>query len=494
MYLPVTALTTFEGEPPVAFVGRENGSITKFSNAADLDGRDAAAMGPTITLEGHTGAITSLVAVSADDVYSASADGTVRQWNAAAEVEGKRETRCLTFPCGIRALAVAGDVVYAGGQDGVLYVASTGAEGPTIAPWTGHHDAILSLSQLEGVVCSASADNQVRVWDATGRCQFLLVGHTNRVKFVQVLGATSVMTISTDETIRLWSLGEMAAGDAGSAGEGSAGGAPPAGGEGAGEDGQVASGSPVAVAEDSATIKFIPTVRAAAVIAFPQQIQAAVVSGSNTFLGLSSGTLCSINTRDFQRTLADFQSRNRSVVSDEKKRVEKDRVERSNKLRLKQRKNVQTKKKELRKAERAEAAAAFAEKLRLFKEQQEENGDEEGTGEEPPQEEELPDDAPLTQEHEDELAAYVVEQERATQEAIDHLKAAAAARMDAVAPIADLVYTSTPEAFFKLPFTRHYPSGFKDGVVALSVQGRSAFAGCGGSVRMLSVVPGVTAL
>jgi hypothetical protein len=489
MFVPVTSIATFEGEPPVAFVGRESGNITKYSNAVDLDSSQPRAAGPTISLDGHSGAITGIVAVSADDVYSSSTDGTVRQWNAASEAEGKRETRCLQFPGPIRSLAIAGDVVYAGGQDGVLYVASSSAEGPTIAAWEGHRDSILSISQLEGIVCSASSDNQVRVWDATGRCQYLLIGHTNRVKFVQLLSATSVMTISSDETIRLWTIGEMIAAAEG----GTAGGA--AAPDGGAEDAQAATASSAAVAEaleDGAA--YVPTVRAAAIVAFSEQIQTAVVSGSNTFLGLSNGGLCSVNTRDFQRTLADFQARNRAVVSDERKRVEKDRVERSNKLRLKQRKNVQNKKKELRKIERDEAAAAFAEKLRLFKEQQAENGEDEASGEEPPQEEEVPEDAPLTQEHEDALAAFIAEEERATLESIDRLKAAAAARIESVAPIAGLVYTSPAESFFKLPFTRHYPSGVKEGVVALSVQGRSAYAGCGGSVRVLSVVPGVTAL
>lgn len=491
MFVPVTAIATFEGEPPVAFVGRESGNVTKYVNAVDLDNSQPRAVGPTISLDGHTGAITGIVAVSADDVYSASTDGTVRQWNAATEVEGKRETRCLQFPGPVRSLAVAGEIVYAGGQDGVLYVASSSAEGPTIATWEGHRDAILSISQLEGIVCTASSDNQVRVWDATGRCQYLLVGHTNRVKFVQLLSATSVLTISSDETTRLWTIGEMVAAAEGGAAAGGA--AAPDGGA---EDPQAATASSAAVAEalEGGGAPYVPTVRPAAIVAFSEQIQTAVVAGSNTFLGLSNGGLCSINTRDFQRTLADFQARNRAVVSDEKKRVEKDRVERSNKLRLRQRKNVQNKKKELRKAERDEAAAVFAEKLRLFKEQQEENGEEEGNGEEPPQEEELPEDAPLTQEHEDALAAFTAEEERVTLEAIDKLKAAAAARIESVAPIAELVYTSPPESFFKLPFTRHYPSGVQEGVVALSVQGRSAYAGCGGAVRVLNVVPGVTAL
>lgn len=468
MYVPVTAVAAVEGEQPVLFVGRENGVVEKYSNTQDLSA-------PSLRLDGaHTGCVTALFAVSAEDLYSSSVDGTVCQWNTASEVEGKRETKKVVFPTKPRCFTLAGDVLYVGGQDGNVYVV-TGSEQVV---WRGHKEAVVHISQLEGIVATASYDNQVRVWEASGKCLFVLVGHTNYVKGVQLLGNNTLMSVSLDETIRLWTLPDPSTLSSGES-------APP---PKEGEEG-VAEG-----AERSAQPTSNPTVvRAVAVIPFTGVAEAIAVTGSNTFVGTSEGGIIGVNTRDLIKAYQDFQARNISVVRAEKLRVEKERVEKSNKLRLKLRKAIRNKRKELKQQEKDAEAAAAAERLRIARERAAENDEDEPPVDEPPAEEEITDDAPLSAEHEEQLAAFAAAQEQATQAAIEEAKQAAARRIDAVSPIADLVYSTEKASFHRLPFTRHY-SASSQSALALACVGKNAFVANGASVAALTVVPGVTVL
>lgn len=475
MFDTIWALAAVEGEPPMTFVGRESGRVEKYANVNDLSS-------PVLVLSGHTAAITALSAISADDVYSASLDGTVRQWNAAAEVEGKRETRCIKIPCGVRCLLVAGDVVYAGGQDGTLYV-TTGAE--TVA-WRGHKEPICAVSQSEGLIATASYDNHVRLWDSTGRNVFVLVGHENHVKAVQIVTPNLVMSISRDETVRLWSIPEM----------------PPPQQEGGeekgqapkdGEEGQEA--APTTSGPIEKKQSNVAVISPIAVVGFSGAPHAAAVSGSNTFFGTSSDGIIGINTKDLVKTVQDFQSRNRALVREEKNKVEKERVEKANKLRAKLRSTIKAKRKELKQIEKDAAAAIVAEKLRIARERAAENEEEDAPAEEPPVEEEGGDEAPLTPEHEEELVQFTATQEKLTADLIEEGKKKAAVRMESVGPVANTKYVTDRDAFYRLPFTRHFKvDGNKQAVVCIALVGRTALVGQGNHVALTTLVPGVTTL
>uniref|UniRef100_A0A0E0DZP5 Uncharacterized protein n=1 Tax=Oryza meridionalis TaxID=40149 RepID=A0A0E0DZP5_9ORYZ len=148
----------------------------------------------------HDDAINAVVAAPDGNVYTASADGTVKAWRRHPG-QKKLSLVCVMERHGaaVNALALGGGgggrVLYSGACDRsvVVWENSAGAGGADVrmvatATLRGHARAVLCLAADGDVVCSGSADRTVRVWRrgaaaaAAYTCLAVLDGHGGAVK------------------------------------------------------------------------------------------------------------------------------------------------------------------------------------------------------------------------------------------------------------------------------------------------------------------------
>ncbi|KAJ2879687.1 Mitochondrial fission protein [Coemansia aciculifera] len=73
--------------------------------------------------------------------------------------------------------------------------------------FAGHYSGVTALDYdpVAGVVASGSLDTQVRVWDASGACKYVISGHSDIVRGVQFY-ERFLLTASNDSRIRMWDL------------------------------------------------------------------------------------------------------------------------------------------------------------------------------------------------------------------------------------------------------------------------------------------------
>lgn len=460
----IRTVAATDSESNIIFVGRESGILEKY-HAADIST-------PLMSFPLHKGAITAIAVVSPDEVYTASIDGTAVQFSTAAEVEGKREIRKISVGSPIRSLLLSGDTLYVGCVNGSIVAVNSSSELSAFP--SKHDDAVVALSVQEGVLVSASYDNQIRVWDtATPKCNFRLVGHKNYVKGLFVVSPSTIISVSADETILMWQLPDA---EASSGGE-----APP----------PTESDPEVASKASSESLK-VPIVFPAATVPFAGTPLASAVAGTLLYFGTSQGQIHCIDTKGFAKAVSDFSTRNEQTLKAEQFRVEKRRVELSNKLRLKGRRAVKAKRKELVEQEKRAASEALAEKARQARELADD--DEEVANEEVANDATDGEEVALSAEHEEELLLFKEETEKSTEEGLMKLKAEAAKRIEDCLPIVKLKYSTQAAQFPRLPFTRTFRVDEGSSVVACAVVGKNGFAAVGNRLVNLQVLPGIVAV
>ncbi|MBD2415501.1 caspase family protein, partial [Nostoc calcicola FACHB-3891] len=158
-------------------------------------------------LEGHSNFVYS-VAFSPDGktIASASADNTVKLWNAAT---GKEIITLKGHSNYVYSVAFSPDgktIASAGADNTVkLWNAATGKE---IITLKGHSNWVNSVAfSPDGkTIASASADNTVKLWNAaTGKEIITLKGHSNSVNSVAFSpDGKTIASTSADNTVKLW--------------------------------------------------------------------------------------------------------------------------------------------------------------------------------------------------------------------------------------------------------------------------------------------------
>ena len=81
-------------------------------------------------------------------------------------------------------------------------------EDPCVAVLRGHTNDVSSVAKLnETTIISGSSDNTVRVWDLGSKsCVEVLRGHTMSVHSVAKFNETTIISGSKDNTVRVWDL------------------------------------------------------------------------------------------------------------------------------------------------------------------------------------------------------------------------------------------------------------------------------------------------
>ncbi|KAJ8553807.1 hypothetical protein K7X08_024485 [Anisodus acutangulus] len=156
----------------------------------------------------HDDAINALEISQDGDVFTGSADKTIKMWRKGFE-EKKHSLVCSLekHKSGVNALAVGRSstthsVLYSGACDRLILVweKDEGGNMVLVGALKGHKKSILCLAVIADLVCSGSADKTVRVWRGVERCYSCLCviqGHSGPVKCLTV---TSDQQIPSDTT------------------------------------------------------------------------------------------------------------------------------------------------------------------------------------------------------------------------------------------------------------------------------------------------------
>ncbi|KAL4559257.1 hypothetical protein LXL04_031392 [Taraxacum kok-saghyz] len=141
----------------------------------------------------HDDAINSLALSINGDVYTGSADKTIKIWrktsNQGAEVNHTLIAILEKHKSGVNALALSIDdsVLYSGSSDRSIIIWEKKNDGNRVAVGVlrGHTKSILCLSVVSDLVCSGSADESIRIWRGVERfyvCLAVMEGHRGPVK------------------------------------------------------------------------------------------------------------------------------------------------------------------------------------------------------------------------------------------------------------------------------------------------------------------------
>ncbi|KAJ5312465.1 hypothetical protein N7508_003295 [Penicillium antarcticum] len=148
-------------------------------------------------------------------LVSASSDTTVRLWRPHSESTDVPE-RIGKHTDYVKALASPGGHatwVASGGLDHKLYLWDLNGCGEILSIDAGGEDAtekgsVYALGAVSSVLASGGPENVVRVWDPrSGKLVTKFVGHTDNIRDIMVnQSGDTIMTASSDQTIKIWSL------------------------------------------------------------------------------------------------------------------------------------------------------------------------------------------------------------------------------------------------------------------------------------------------
>ncbi|KAJ5098444.1 hypothetical protein N7532_005445 [Penicillium argentinense] len=148
-------------------------------------------------------------------LVSASSDTTVRLWRPHSESKEVPE-RIGKHTDYVKALASPGGQaswVASGGLDHKLYLWDLNGGGEILNIDAGGDDttekgSVYALGAVSSVLASGGPENVVRVWDPrSGKLVTKFVGHTDNVRDILInQTGDTIMTASSDETIKIWSL------------------------------------------------------------------------------------------------------------------------------------------------------------------------------------------------------------------------------------------------------------------------------------------------
>ena len=153
-------------------------------------------------VKGHTGTVTAVAFVAADSLLSASADGTVKQWNLRT---GKAKGTLPGLVGPVAQLAYSAKLIAVCGQEGV---AIRKRHAPGFEKLAGHEGAVLcvAVSPDGALLASGGADRTVRVYRAdTGAQLACYAGHDRGVRSVAFAPTgDAVYSGGEDGTLRRW--------------------------------------------------------------------------------------------------------------------------------------------------------------------------------------------------------------------------------------------------------------------------------------------------
>jgi WD40 repeat protein len=171
-------------------------------------------------LKGHESSVRCVaITSSGEKCISGSIDGTLRVW----DISDPLKAKCigtLRHNDMVNAVAIThdGKMVLSGSARGTIKVWSLESmEDKPIALLEGHADAVLSVavSPDDSRAVSGSYDNTLRIWNLkdicnpSGKAMGTLAGHANCVRAVGFSNDEIVLSVSDDETFKIWSLNKL---------------------------------------------------------------------------------------------------------------------------------------------------------------------------------------------------------------------------------------------------------------------------------------------
>ncbi len=203
--LSANQLARFEGHTGsvTTLVALADGRIASGSYDNTVRIWDPEGMREPRVLEGHTGSVTTLVALADGRIASGAADRTVRIW----DPDGVRETRVLEgHTHWVNTLvALADGRIASGARDHTVRIWDPEG-GRETRVLEGHTYSVNTLVPLaDGRIASGSYDNTVRIWDPEGvRGTRVLEGHTDGVNTLVALADGRIASGADDRTVRIW--------------------------------------------------------------------------------------------------------------------------------------------------------------------------------------------------------------------------------------------------------------------------------------------------
>ncbi|TPX39471.1 hypothetical protein SeLEV6574_g07184 [Synchytrium endobioticum] len=139
------------------------------------------------TLKGHLTSVYKLAMSEEGDLWSASADKTLKRWDLNTELEDTS----LEHPDFVKAVAVSGRYVFTGCRDENVRVWDTASD-KVVRVMNAHSDEVSVIALRGSVVWSGSIDCTIRRWDVSD-----LVGGTKEEDLFGVLTSTDDPTIDS---------------------------------------------------------------------------------------------------------------------------------------------------------------------------------------------------------------------------------------------------------------------------------------------------------